>query len=261
MRRTLILPAIALAVAALSVGMARADQIQVTVQNNQPADGFYFTPVWASFHDGSFDSFDVGGTASSSIEMVAEGGVLDGIIADFGASGAGQDNVIFGPAGFPGAPVFDPGEEASLLFNVDGSSERYFSFLSMVIPSNDAFIGNDDAMAYEIFDGSGNYTGDRVIQILGNSIWDAGTEANDGLGAPFSANGGTSSDEALLIRVHPGLDNFIGTNTAAGTTIGSGIGSSEVLATITIRQIPEPTSAGLLLTGVIGMVVRRRRSA
>ncbi|MEM7453852.1 MAG: spondin domain-containing protein [Planctomycetota bacterium] len=259
-RRSLILPAIALAIAALSAGMTRADQIEVTVQNNQPTDGFYFTPVWAAFHDGSFDSFDVGGTASSSIEMVAEGGVLDGIIADFGASGTGQDNVIFGSAGFPGAPVFDPGEEASILFNVDGSSEQYFSFLSMVIPSNDAFVGNDDGMAYEIFDGAGNYNGDLVIEIMGNTIWDAGTEANDGQGAPFSAIGGTSTSEALSIRVHPGLDNFIGTDTAAGTTIGSGIGSNELLATITIRRVPEPTSAGLLLTGLVGLVARRRRS-
>ena len=143
----------------------------------------------------------------------------------------------------------------------DPMSNRYFSFASMVIPSNDAFIGNGGAMDYQLFDAAGNFNGPVTIEIFGGEIYDAGTEVNDGLGAAFSANGGTATDEFLFVRLHPGLDNFIGTDTVAGTTITSGIGSGELLATITIAQgIPEPGSLAVVAAGSAMVLIRRRRS-
>ena len=130
----------------------------------------------------------------------------------------------------------------------------------MVIPSNDAFIGNDNPMAYEIFDATGVFAGPLEILVLGNEIWDAGTEVNDGQGAAFSALGGTSTDEAAPIGIHAGLGSLLGTTTAAGTTIDPVLGdftqTGFQLARITINAVPEPhvlalfgLGIGLMLTG------------
>ena len=242
----------------------QAQQVRVSIENRQSSDGFYLTPLWVGFHDGTFDYFDANSAASGSLELLAEEGDASALSTDFGAASTGTDSVIMGPAGFGGAPVIDPGETASALINVnDAMTNRFFSYASMVIPSNDAFIGNDVATAYEIFDIAGNFNGPVTIDIFSASdVWDAGTEANDGLGAPFSANGGSDTAESLLVRIHPGLDNFVGTDTAAGTTIGAALDPATPVATITLTAVPEPSTWALLgavtLIGGIALLRRRR---
>lgn len=246
---------------------ASATQISVTVENLSPVGGLYFTPVWVGFHDGSFDSFDLGAAASASVEALAEGGDVSGLRADFAGIGGGQDDVVLAPAGFPGAPVFDPTDSGSLSLDLDPLSDRYFSFASMIIPSNDAFIGNDDPMAYEIFDATGVFTGPLEILVLGAEIWDAGTEVNDGLGAPFLAGVvGDSSDETDVIRVHPGFPYgpISGGETVAGTIIDAEDGEFSVagyqVARISINQIPEPQVIAMFGLGLgLMTVVGRRR--
>jgi len=247
---------------------ASATQISVTVENLTPAGGLYFTPVWVGFHDGSFDSFDAGAAASGSVEALAEGGNTAGLQGDFTGVVGGRDGVVLAPEGFPGAPVFDPTDSASLSLDLDPMSNRYFSFASMIIPSNDAFIGNDDPMAYEIFDVTGVFTGPLDILILGDQIWDAGTEVNDGLGAPFLANVvGDSSDETDVIRVHPGFPYapISGGETVAGTIIDGVDGEFSVagyqVARISINQIPEPQVMAMfgLGLGLMTVVGRRRK--
>lgn len=234
----------------------QAQQIQVTVENLQPADGFFFTPVWVGFHDGSFDLFDAGSTASAGLELIAEEGDFSVLSNEF--AGSGTDGAVFGPGGFGGAPVIDPGEVTSALFDI-GADDRYFSFASMVIPSNDAFFGNGDPLAHQLFDGNGIFNGPLTIDIIGGDIYDSGTEVNDGQGAAFSATGGTSTEEGGVVALHPGLENFLNTQTAAGTTIGSIPGTNTPFARITITQVvPEPTTAGLL-AGLAGCVLVRRR--
>ena len=187
---------------------------------------------------------------------MAEEGDFSGISSKF--SGFGTDGAVFGHAGFPGAPVFDPGELTAAIFDI-GPNDRYFSFASMVIPSNDAFIGNGDPLAYELFDVNGIFNGPLTIDIVGSDIYDAGTEVNDGLGAPFSTNGGMSTDEDGVVGPHPGLGNFLGTDTVAGTTIGSIPGPNTPFARITITQVvPEPAISGMLVC-LVGLATRRRR--
>ena len=249
---------------AFSANTAVAQQdLRISIQNNQTAGGFYLTPLWFGIHNGGFDTFNLGDAASSAIEAIAEGGDVSGLNADFAAAQpSGQQGVILSPGGFAGAPVIDPGEFAFTEITLtDPSLNRYFSYASMVIPTNDAFIGNGDQMAHELFDAAGNFNGPVTIQIFGGQVWDAGTEANDGLGAAFSANGGMSTDENLLIRVHPGLDNFVGTTTAAGTQITSGLGGGELLATIRVSSVPEPGSLTLLGLASAFIAIRRRRRA
>ncbi len=236
-------------------------EVTVTVENLQPAGGLFFTPVWAGFHDGSFDVFDVGGMSSAELEAIAEGGDTGPLSAAFagnGVDGAVAPGSPFGPAGSSFA------SSASANFMIDPMTNGYFSYASMIIPSNDAFFGNDNPMGYPLFDMMGDFGGTVTIDILGSDIYDGGTELNDEMGAAFSALGGTDTMEAMAIGMHAGLDNFIGTGTANGETIMSAFGADTVIGRITITQaVPEPTSAmllGLAAIPALGLLRRRRRA-
>ena len=264
--RTGVATSFALAWLAMTVSSVSAQQdLNIQIQNNQTDGGFFLTPLWFGIHNGSFDFFDGNntGSASAGLELIAEEGDASLLSAEFAtAVPTGQQGVILSPGGFSGAPVIDPGEIAMTTVTVaDTMSNRFFSFASMVIPSNDAFIGNAGAMDYELFDAMGNFNGPITIEIFGSSIFDAGTEVNDPFGgAAFSANGGTSSTENLFVRVHSGLSDFVGTFTVAGTEITSDIGSGELLATISIgAAVPEPGSMSLLGIAAGYMAIRRRR--
>ncbi|MFK7769828.1 MAG: spondin domain-containing protein [Mariniblastus sp.] len=241
-----------------TVGPVQAQQqVELTIENLQPNDGFFLTPVWAGFHNGGFDFFDAGAAASTSLENLAEGGDVSGLVNDFAAFGSGQDGVLANPGGFGGAPVIDPGESVSMVFNLD-ATERYLSFASMVIPSNDGFFGNDDAMGIEVLDAGGNFVFGSPLEFTFAELWDSGTELNDGQGAAFSANGGTSTDTTDAIALHAGLGNFDGTGTAAGTTINFGNASASPAFRLTIAAVPEPNS--LVVVGLLGMVGLARRN-
>lgn len=262
-RKPLHLTLALLALAALTT-RTHATDVVVTIENLQPADGFFFTPVWLGMHDGSFDLFDSGTAASMELETIAETGDAGplGTLFSSATNGDGTDRigtVVTSPGGFAGAPVFDPGESVSTTISVDNpASNRYLSFASMIIPSNDAFVGNGDPMAYEIFTADGSFAGPLTIDLTSSSVYDSGTEVNDAMGAAFSAIGGMETDEMGTVGLHPGLDNFLGTETAAGTTIGSAIGASPV-ARITIAAVPEPASLSLLLLAIPALLRRVRR--
>lgn len=237
---------------------ATAETLSIQVENLNPDTGFFITPLWFGLHDGSFDLFDVGSPASSSLEDLAEEGITAGIEADFSGPNRPQ-GVVTGPDGFgsvnPQPPLIDAGETATATVSIpNAAASRYFSFASMVIPSNDAFIGNGNPMAYEVFDTLGNFNGPVIIEIFGNEIWDSGTELNDTLGAAFSTIGGMSSDEGGLVALHAGLANFEGTGTPVGT-IGAGLApeAGDLVARITIQQVPEPSSIALALTALLGI--------
>ena len=161
--------------------------------------------------------------------------------------------------------MFDPGETVTVDLNVDNpASNQYLTFASMVIPSNDAFVGNMDPQSFHVFNADGSFAGPLTIELFGASIHDAGTETNSGLGAAFSTMGGDGMDEnGVVLATHPGLDNFIDTMTAAGSTIGSAVGAGEPLARLQITNVPEPGGLTAALVGIItGMLMlRRRRSA
>lgn len=244
----------------LSVGLASAASaasVQISITNNQAADGVYLTPLASILHDGSFDAFNRGEAASASLEAIAEEGDASGIIGDATAAGA-TAGVILAPGGFGGAPVIDPGETASIQLDTDSTTNRFFSFLSMVIPSNDTFIGNDNSMAYEVFNALGEFTGIGPILVYSNDAWDAGTEENDGFGAPFNTAGGTATDTDGVVRGATGNLFFLnGQETVAGTTID--LQGRTLLATIEISEVPLPAALPMLLAGLGGFGLMRRR--
>ena len=216
--------------------------VRLTVRNKAPAEGVYLTPVWAGFHDGTFDLFDVGAAASMSLERLAEDGSTGDLSDLFVASQAnGVEGIVLDPEGFEGAPLFDPGNSSSLTLDLDPMANPYFSYASMVIPSNDAFIGNDSPMAYRLFDSDGDFVGPISITVMGNHVLDAGTEDNTETDAAFfdqmAPNTGMTSNG--VVSMHPGLNGSVGNPDATpqkilGGTNGPGIFFDEVAADFSI---------------------------
>ena len=101
------------------------------------------------------------------------------------------------------------GETETFTVTLEGTPEqnRYFSFASMLFPTNDGFIANDDPQAIEIFDESGNFVGADYI-VTGENAWDTGTEVNDelpeNLAYTFEAFA-EGEDENGTVQPFPGL--------------------------------------------------------
>ncbi|MEX0323739.1 MAG: spondin domain-containing protein [Puniceicoccaceae bacterium] len=234
--------------------------VTVTIMNLAMDDpqGLYFTPVWTGFHDGSFDLFDNGGTAVASLETVAEVGDPSGLGAYFLSQYANGISVVQNNPGGPGPGVFAPGGLGSYNVALDPSQHRYMSYASMVIPSNDTFMGNDDAMAIELFDENGAFLGPRYLMVSGDQVWDAGTEVNDPTDGPAFVMGqdgaaGTSEGSTIMAQAVNGLDNFIGLTTPPGTTIAEAL-TTEPLLYIRIErerwgQYPVDGASGIVDTG------------
>ena len=192
----------------LLASTAGAVEVTVTVESLTPANGGVATPVWVGFHNGEFDTYDIGAPATPGLERIAEDGSPADLSAEFLASGFGTvDGVVFGPD----APVFFSGDKASATFDVDPSdaSSRYFSYASMIIPSNDAFVANGNPRAHPIFDGAGNFLGADFI-VAGTQVRDAGTEVNDELPANTAFFGQAAPDTGVVeggtVQVHGGLN-------------------------------------------------------
>ncbi len=250
------------------IGNTQAATVKVEVTNLFQEGGLALTPLWAGFHDGSFDSFNVGEQASSNVQALAEGGMLGGILEDFENQSSGVQGVITAPEGFPGAPVIEPGETTYAMFDINSGTSGYFSFLSMLIPTNDGFIGNDAPDAYSLFDMMGNFVGLDIL-VLGSQVWDSGTELNTGFGAPFliGADGQPRQDENGVITQHAGLDvldgglPIIGGTTPAGYTIDALAADFTAagfeVARIQISQVSAPATS-LLLFVVLFIAFTRR---
>lgn len=211
--------------------------VTVTATNLLGEGGTFATPVWFGFHDGAaFDLFDAGSPASAGLESLAEDGAVDTIDAEFAdATGdAGVAGLVLGGAGVEG-PI-DPEEVASTTINVDPAlvGEGFFTWATMVIPSNDAFLAvPDDAMADPIFDTDGNFLGPITITRTGADVLDAGTEVNTEIEAAFLNQTGpdTGTVENGTVGSHPGFNgsagnpvNVLGGTTAPGAVIDPVLG-------------------------------------
>jgi hypothetical protein len=263
LRRSLGVIAAALLLCAPAAG-ARAAQLEITFTNNRPAGGFAFTPLWVALHNGSFDLFDPGSAASAGLEQLAELGATSGL--DAALAGQGVSGVV----GSAGIPPFVPGESASApLMVADPTDQRFLTFASMVVPSNDLFIGNGNPTGIELFDASGAFLGPRTIQIFGRMVWDAGTEVNSILdGGAFVVGVGATGGAAENGVVHlffddPGapayLSSIVGIESPNGPITNAFDGNS-LLATITIRAVPEPSSLALAALGLGALSALRRVS-
>ncbi len=218
--------------------------LRVTVENIGPEEGLFISQTWVGFHDGSFDSFNIGEPASEAIERLAE----DAIIEPTGAFQntlttaftQGTQGIVPGLTG-PFRDFF-PGDIASATFEVNPSRDRYFTYGAMGLPSNDAFIGNDNPFAYEIFDAQGNFIGADII-VTGDEVWDAGTEVNDEIPENTAALDqmapNTGVDENGVVTPHPGF--IPGGNILAAFPNADFTTPGYQVARITVEQVSEPT--------------------
>ncbi|HHP7232100.1 MAG TPA: spondin domain-containing protein [Xenococcaceae cyanobacterium] len=182
-------------------------EVTIKIENTAPDNGVFLTPVWVGLHDGDFDAYDFLRPVSPGVERLAEDGDTTAISTEFSDSGAGgAETVITGGED----EVIAPGEVATVTLTVNGNNpaNRYFNFLSMVVPSNDAFIGNFNHRDLPIFDSQGNFLGLDLL-IRGDDVVDAGTEVNDELEAntaffsQTTPNTGVTQDG--IVRRHPGF--------------------------------------------------------
>ena len=183
-------------------------QIEVTFTNLAAAEGSLLTPIFAATQNGVYDFFDVGSSASENLERLAEDGTTGPRIAAALASGGVGEALA--TAGGPLAP----GETRTLTFFADPSNPltQFLSYASMVIPSNDAFIGNDSPTQLDLFDDDGSLirrTGAGAFIVTGDDVLDAGTEVNDEIpentAALAQAAPNTGVTEGGLIRQHEGF--------------------------------------------------------
>ena len=191
--------------------------VTVTVTNLQETDGGLLTPFFLATGNGNYDFFDVGSSASESLERLAEDGTTGPRIDAALASGGVNEAVATS-----GGPIA-PGESRSVEFSASSFNDltQYLSFASMFIPSNDAFIGNDDPQAIDLFDDTGDLItreGSSAIVITGDDVYDAGTEVNDEIpentAALAQSAPNTGVTEGGVISQHPG---FIGSERLGGT--------------------------------------------
>ena len=185
-------------------------EIRVTIENLAPQQGTFLTPFWVGFHNGNFDTYDRGRPASPGLESLAEDGSTALISQEFLLSGDGRvDGAVAGPEGDAAGPI-DPGEVATATFTLDSDdvNSQFFSYASMLLPSNDAFVANGNPEAIRIFDEEGNFIGADFI-IAGNQVLDAGTEVNDEAENSTAFFGqsspNTGIDQNGVVQLHPGF--------------------------------------------------------
>jgi hypothetical protein len=264
-------PTIAEAQLASTSSPMTPNDLQITVTSAGTSD-FTLTPLWFAFQNGGFDLFDTGVAPTPGLELLAEDGAVASadplvttITSEFDAAGqpGNRQGVVLAPGGFGGAPVIEPGEAGTAYITpINPANYQYFSFASMVIPSNDTFIGNENPTQYQAFTPSGDIndpSGVFTIQIFGSDVYDAGTEENNAMGAAFSTNGGMPTDTNDGVGPAGDLSEFLNTTTPSGLTITDFIDSGELVATITITQLPEPSTLGIALLAVSGLAVARKR--
>ncbi|WP_086933557.1 spondin domain-containing protein [Agarilytica rhodophyticola] len=189
--------------------------VVITVKNDAPSKGTSLTPFWLGMHDGSFDTFDentaLGDTAANpnlvpapAVERVAEDGNTELISKEFSLlqPRSPQATLVSKSA------LLNPGEMASITLNVNPLEDRFFSYASMIIPSNDAFIANENPMAHQLFDEYGYFIAED-FNVIGKDIVDAGTEANDEITTNIAyleqILDNTGTPENNVVGKHPGL--------------------------------------------------------
>ena len=249
--------AVAAAVLSLcaSAGAKQLD-VTVTVENLAPANGVSFAPLHLGFHNGTFDAFNLGQVATAPIISVAEGGSGTDWQPAFAAADPTATRGTLGG-------LLQPGQTGNATYRVDTSINRYFTFASMVVPSNDFFIGNDSPTRYELFDAAGNLQITSIGQ-KARQIWDAGSEVFDPAAAAFVGNNDLRTPQGSVVAFNfAELAGFNGLTTATGYTFNSTLTADTDIYRITFSAtaVPEPGTYALMAAGLmaVGWLARRRR--
>tara|TARA_R110002167_G_scaffold118143_3_gene294493 strand:+ start:4753 stop:5457 length:705 start_codon:yes stop_codon:yes gene_type:complete len=190
------------ALLAFSSTASNAAELNIEIQNL--THGIYFTPIAAVVHTPETSLFEVGEAASTELQMMAEGGSLDGLSTIATSINA---DVLANPAG----GLLAPSAKATGALST-AAGNTVLSVVAMMLPTNDGFIGLDN---WTIPTETGTYT-------IYLNAYDAGTEANDeirGSGAPGMPG----------MPVPPPLETLVGQG-------GSGVAGTDTNATVHIHR-------------------------
>jgi len=194
----------ALAVAS-TVSASTVKKGYVQVVNKAPQQGTCQTPVWVGIHDGRFDTYDRDMPTSAALEPLVEDGNNGPITDDFAhTAGTVWDGSV-------GSGPICPGETVSIPFEIEliPGTIHYFSYASMILPSNDAFVANGSPLAFPIFSESGEFQ-PVLITSTGDNALDGGTEVNDEIPMNTAFFGqmmpNTGMPEHGTVTLHPGFN-------------------------------------------------------
>jgi len=250
-----------------TVSTAQAVQVRVTVENLAPANSVSLAPFRFGFGNGTFDSFDnnqpafllgAATIADAPIVTIAEGGSGS---TWFPAFQSAEPNADLGSVLGPVIGPFLPGETNSAIFDIDPTN-RFFTFGTMVVPSNDHFLGNANPTAFEVLDVGGNLLLTSITEDA-SRIWDAGSETENPANAAFLVGGVNAQRENENLPVtfnFADLSAFNGLTTAAGYTFDSSLLSANTpVLRVSFAVVPEPSSVALVALGGFAFVALRRR--
>ena len=169
----------------------RYDVSVTNLTPNQP-----MSPLAVLTHNTNFDLFEVGQSASVDLEYLAEGGSNAQLLAL-----SDSDANVY--QGISGNGLILSGEQDTVSIRVDPNQEGYISVASMLVNTNDAFVGESGLSLKSLA------VGDTFVMNM--NVWDSGTELNDELAAtiPGPAGGGegfnTTRDETDVVSFHSGV--------------------------------------------------------
>ncbi|HHC6599538.1 TPA: spondin domain-containing protein, partial [Vibrio parahaemolyticus] len=175
--------------------VAKSYRYTVSVENltaNQP-----MSPLAVLTHNSNFQLFEIGQSASVELEHLAEGGSNAELIALMNS----DDNVY---QGVSGNGLLLPGSSDEVTITVNPHRYGYLSLASMLVNTNDAFVGETGLSLKSLAVGE-SYE-------MNMNVWDSGTELNDELAAtiPGPAGGGegfnsTRNDMNDAVAFHAGV--------------------------------------------------------
>ena len=151
---------------AFSVGAGGSVTYEVTVTNE--TGGQPFTPPLAVTHKKSLDVFEVGQLASFGVKEIAENGNLGPLADALGMDNKVSDLVIALPSSPSAPPPILPGDSRTFTITA-AKGAKFFSFVSMLICTNDGFTGLDGVRLPKDDDDASVFT---------LAAYDAGTEIN-----------------------------------------------------------------------------------
>ena len=245
---------------------AAAADVRVTIRNLSPSGSVALSPFTLAAHDGTFDAFDAGSMAGMGIENVAELGDGTALVSEITSAqpAAVTATAIATDGGF-GSGIFLPGSSGSVVLSLDPSIHRYLTYGAMVVPSNDAFLGNDSPTSVELFDDGGDFVAPDFT-LTGNRIWDAGTELNQLLGAAYivgqDATIGADENGVLhLTDLTTEFSPYDGSVVPSGSMFTVTPMNETQIASFSFQIVPEPSSlvlAGLGIAAMFSIGLHRR---